>query len=476
MSIKESQTVEFKEAWRDDYLKTICAFANTECGTLYVGINDKGEVVGVDNTKKLIEDIPNKIISVLNAFANVKLMEIEGKEIVEITVPKSTFAVSFKGQFYVRSGSTTQELKGRDLQNLLLKVNNLSWDEIGVERAKMTDIDPNTVELFIRLATKENRLPAGVNGNDIEKLFRNLNLINDNGELTRAALLLFSKEPTRFFHSAFFKVGRFRGMDETDLIIQDKIEGNLFVMVDKVVDLLRAKYLMSPISYEGMLRIETLEIPEKALRETIINALIHRDYASSASISLRVFDSKIVVWNDGELNKISIADLKKTHDSYPRNPLLAKIFFMSGYIEAWGRGIKTIVDETVKSGLPEPEFAARQNGLEVTYQRNPMRLSEKGLNENPKVELSVRQQKAVEYVKEHGSISNKIYQEINNVSKPTATRDLAEMVAFQIFESQGSGRGLTYILSAHNRLIIGSIKGSKMNVVFLQLMQYSYYG
>lgn len=199
MSIKESQTVEFKEAWRDDYLKTICAFANTEGGTLYVGINDKGEVVGVDNTKKLIEDIPNKIISVLNAFANVKLMEIEGKEIVEITVSKSTFAVSFKGQFYVRSGSTTQELKGRDLQNLLLKVNNLSWDEIGVERAKMTDIDPNTVELFIRLATKENRLPAGVNGNDIEKLFRNLNLINDNGELTRAALLLFSKEPTRFF-------------------------------------------------------------------------------------------------------------------------------------------------------------------------------------------------------------------------------------------------------------------------------------
>lgn len=106
-------------------------------------------------------------------------------------------------------------------------------------------------------------------------------------------------------------MGRFRGMDETDLIIQDKIEGNLFVMVDKVVDLLRAKYLMSPISYEGMLRIETLEIPEKALRETIINALIHRDYASAASISLRVFDSKIVVWNDGELNKISIADLKK---------------------------------------------------------------------------------------------------------------------------------------------------------------------
>ena len=328
MNIQESQTVEFKESWRDEYLKTICAFANTDGGTLYVGINDKGEAVGVDNSKKLIEDIPNKIISVLNAFANVKLTVAEGKEVVEITVTKSTFAVSFKGQFYIRCGSTTQELKGRDLQNLLLKVNNLSWDEIGVERAKIADIDPNAVELFIRLAAKENRLPGGVDGKDVEKLFRNLNLINEDGELTRAALLLFGKEPTRFFHSAFFKIGRFRGTDETDLIIQDKIEGNLFVMVDQAISLLRAKYLMSPISYEGMLRIETLEIPEKALRETIINALIHRDYASSAAISLRVFDSKIVVWNDGELNKISISDLKKPHDSYPRNPLLAKVFFM----------------------------------------------------------------------------------------------------------------------------------------------------
>lgn len=106
---------------------------------------------------------------------------------MEITVSKSTFAVSYKGQFYIRSGSTTQELKGRDLQNLLLKVNNLSWDEIGVDRAKIADIDTDTVERFVSLAIKENCLPVGVDGTDIEKLFRNLNLINDNGELTRAA-------------------------------------------------------------------------------------------------------------------------------------------------------------------------------------------------------------------------------------------------------------------------------------------------
>lgn len=135
---------------------------------------------------------------------------------------------------------------------------------------------------------------------------------------------------------------------------------------------------------------------------------------------------------------------------------------MSGYIEAWGRGIKTIIDETVKSGLPEPEFVARQNGLEVTYQRNPMRLSEKGIESTPKVELSARQQKAVEYVKKHGSISNKIYQEINICSDSTAKRDLTQMAELGVFETIGKGRNLQYVLSGHNRVNPYLFKNKKM--------------
>lgn len=345
MNLQESQTVEFKESWRDEYLKTVCAFANTNGGILYIGVNDKGEVVGVDNVRKLIEDLPNKVMNAFVLAVEVEVEEQNGKQFIKMTVPKSNVALSCNGKFYSRSGSTTQELKGGALQRLLLKANNLSWDEVGVDNATYDDIDTETVSRFVARATEFNRLPSGIDSNNIRQLFQNLKLLTKEGELTRAAILLFGKEPTRFFRCATFKIGRFRGTDPTDLIIQDKVEGNLFTMFEQVIDFLKSKYLLSPISYQGMQRVETLEIPDKAIREAILNALIHRDYTSPAAISLRVYDPTVTIWNDGELERLHIEDLSREHDSYQRNPLIADIFYRAGYIEAWGRGTLTIIEK-----------------------------------------------------------------------------------------------------------------------------------
>jgi len=446
MILQESQTVEFKESWRDEFLKTVCAFSNTDGGTLYIGINDRGEVVGVDNIKKLLEDLPNKVMNTFVIVVDIEAAEENGKQFVKISVPKSQIALSYHGKFYARSGSTTQELKGAALQKLLLKTNNLSWDEIGVDNAAFDDIDEETVTRFVIRATEYNRLPMGINSKNIKQLFQNLKLLTKEGELTRAAILLFGKEPTRFFSCAIFKIGRFRGINPTDLIIQDKVEGNLFTMFEQVIDFLKSKYLLSPISYQGMQRVETLEIPDSSIREAVLNSLIHKDYTSSSAISLRVYDPTISIWNDGELEKLSIEDLSKEHDSYQRNPLIADIFYRAGYIEAWGRGTLTIIEETVKSGLPKPTFQSRQGGLEVIFQRNPMRLSD-NTEKKQKKQISERQQKAIGYIKEHGTISNKIYQEINNVSKPTATRDLQNLVSLEIIEMTGTaGENIKYIL------------------------------
>lgn len=446
MNLQESQTVEFKESWRDEYLKTVCAFANTNGGILYIGINDKGEVVGVDNVRKLIEDLPNKVMNAFVLAVEVEVEEQNGKQFIKMTIPKSNVALSCNGKFYSRSGSTTQELKGGALQRLLLKTNNLSWDEIGVDNATYDDIDTETVSRFVTRATEYNRLPSGIDSKNIRQLFQNLKLLTKEGELTRAAILLFGKEPTRFFSCATFKIGRFRGTDPTDLIIQDKVEGNLFTMFEQVIDFLKSKYLLSPISYQGMQRVETLEIPDKAIREAILNALIHRDYTSPAAISLRVYDPTVTIWNDGELERLHIEDLSREHDSYQRNPLIADIFYRAGYIEAWGRGTLTIIEETTKSGLPAPVFKTRQGGLEVIFQRNPMRLSDKGILKTD-FQLSARQQKAVDYVRENGNISNSIYQELTGVSKRTATNDLAELVLNSVFEKRGSsGESVKYFL------------------------------
>jgi ATP-dependent DNA helicase RecG len=141
-------------------------------------------------------------------------------------------------------------------------------------------------------------------------------------------------------------------------------------MPDKVMDLLKAKYLLSPIHYEGLQRVEALEIPEKAMREAVLNAIIHRDYASTSNIDLRIFDSTISLWNHGDLPpQLDIEKLKDTHASYPRNKLIANIFYRAGYIEAWGRGIQTIVEEVVTNGLLSPTFTNDKWSFTVTFYR-----------------------------------------------------------------------------------------------------------
>lgn len=446
MNIQESQTVEFKETWRDEYLKTICAFMNTKGGVFYIGIDDNANVIGVDNIKKHLEDLPNKVMNAFVLNIDIEIEQENGIQFIKMNIPKSSVALSYHGKFYTRSGSTTQELKGAALQRLLLRANNLSWDEIGVENATFEDIDNETVSLFVRKSIENNRLPLATDHINTRQLFQNLKLLTKEGELTRASILLFGKQPTRFFTCATFKIGRFNGTDPTDLIIQDKVEGNLFTMIDQVIDFLKSKYLLSPISYKGMQRIETLEIPDKAIRESILNAMIHREYASTMSISLRVYDPSISIWNDGELEKLNIEDLSREHDSFQRNPLLADIFYRAGYIESWGRGTLTIIEETIKSGLSTPVFRTRQGGLEVIFSRNPLRSLDSTFKTITQ-KLSPRQQKAIEYLKQNSEINNTIYQELNNISKPTATRDLQHLVSIGLIKKTGtSGGSIKYIL------------------------------
>ena len=122
----ENQNIEYKESWRDEYLGWICAFANSQGGKLYIGVNDKGEVVGVSNSHRLLEDIPNKIVTVLGLVCDINLLTEDGKEYLEIVVEASNVPISFKGEYHVRSGATKQVLKGNALQQFLLKKNGMT--------------------------------------------------------------------------------------------------------------------------------------------------------------------------------------------------------------------------------------------------------------------------------------------------------------------------------------------------------------
>ncbi len=140
-------------------------------------------------------------------------------------------------------------------------------------------------------------------------------------------------------------------------------------MTDRVIRTLD-KYLIRPIHYEGLIRVEPLEIPESALREAILNAIIHKLY-SGAHIQMRVFSDRLELWNEGALpDGWTIEQLKQAHSSKPRNPNLARIFYMAGLIEHWGRGIDKIIRQTTNAGLKEPQFKDFCNGLQVTFYRD----------------------------------------------------------------------------------------------------------
>jgi len=437
----ENQNIEWKESWRDEYLKWICGFANAKGGKIIIGKNDNGEIVGLAKAKRLMEDIPNKIQTQLGILCDVDLKDEEGKDYIEIDVKPYDVLISYQGKYHYRSGSTKQELKGNTLNKLLLKKAGKTWDDVVEPRAKLEDIDTLAIEAFKKGATTSKRLPFIVDEENIEQILDNLLLLED-GNLKRSAILLFGKNPCRFFINAFVKIGRF-GQTDDDLRFQEIIEGNAFQLADKTLEVLDRKFFVSPISYIGLQRVESWEYPYEAIREVILNAIIHRDYMG-APIQISVYDDKLIVWNEGSLPEgLTFEDLKKKHSSRPHNPILASTFFKGGLIEAWGRGTIKIINECKKAGLPEPIIEYSSGGISVTILKN--QFDEKSLIEKG---LSTRQIKAIEYLKENRNITNKIYQEICEVSKATATRDLTELIEkFKLLERSGEvGAGTSYKL------------------------------
>ena len=364
----ESQLVEYKESWRDEYLKWLCGFANAQGGRLYIGVDDHGNIVGLTDAKKLMEDIPNKIVSLLGIVADVNLLNENGKDYICIEVSPYKVPIAYKGIYHYRSGSTKQELTGAALHDFLFRKMGLTWDGASYTNATIDCIDPNAVAYFLRKAIASGRLPAEFESSDIKTVLENLDLFSEDGKLKNAAILCFAKRPSKYFAATEFKIGRF-GARQSDLMFQDVVEGNLIQMADRVIDILKSKYLKNPIHYEGLLRVEELELPEKALREAILNAIIHRDYTGS-QIQMRVWDDRIELWNDGELPfGQTIESLKETHSSKPRNRCIANVFYKAGFIESWGRGIDKICYGFKDKGFAEPEFSHNSGGVLVTLYR-----------------------------------------------------------------------------------------------------------
>ena len=432
--IEESQNVEHKESWRDEYLKWICGFANAQGGRMYIGVDDDRQVVGVENAKRLMEDIPNKVRDVLGIIVDVYLLKEDEKEYIEIVVPPYSNPINYKGQYHYRSGSTKQELKGSALNRFLLERGGIHWDEYLIPNVTVADLSEEAFKRFRREAAESGRVDKDVLEDSNEVLIENLLLKDETGQLKRSAVMLFHPQPERFVPGAYVKLGFFAGEDD-ELVFQDEIHGPLMLQVDEVIRLLEERYLVRVISYMKHHRQEKIEYPEDSLRESVLNAITNKDYTSGYPIQISVYPDHLSVWNYGQLPEgWTVGRLFVKHPSMPLNRSLANVFFRSGDIESWGRGYRRIVRGNEAAGLLPP-IVETEDGLRVTHY----------VDVTAQVRAMGADERAIpilEHVLKYHKVTNGDVQKMLGVSKPTATRILQRLDV--VLELVGHGVGSYY--------------------------------
>jgi ATP-dependent DNA helicase RecG len=426
----ENQNIEYKSSWRDEYLRWICGFANANGGILYIGKDDNGNVVDIKNTKKLMEDLPNKITTVLGIVVDVNLHETAQGDFIEIIVEPQPNPVNYKGEYHYRSGATKQELKGAALDKFLLQKQGRRWDSVLVPNVSISDLKQDTFVFFKEKGIKSNRIAESSLNDTPAQMFENLKLVEKN-LLKRAALLLFHPDPEKFVTGAYIKIGFFR--TDSDLLFQNEIHGNLFEQVEKTMELLLTKYTKALISYEGISRVEIYEYPKDALREALLNAITHKDYTGPYPVQISVYKDKIMLWNYGQLpENWTIEDLLGKHSSQPRNPDIANAFFRSGYVESWGRGMDKMRNLCSEAHIPLPQFSCKGNDFWTIFRKdiyNKEDLSKLGLNE--------RQIDALLFFKMEGEITTSAYMQRYNIAERTARNDLNKLVENKLLTKQG---------------------------------------
>jgi predicted HTH transcriptional regulator len=318
--------------------------------------------------------------------------------------------------------------------------------------ATLDGLDPRAVAAFVRRAREERQFPLA-EGAAMVDVLTHLNLLL-NGQPTKAAVLLFGRNPHRFLPSAEVRCMHFHGTEIARPVPFYRIfKGNLFDQVDLAHDFVmsklnrsvgtRAESAQAPVRYE---------IPSDVVREAIVNAIAHRDYASDAAVQVLVFADRFEVWNPGQLPPpLTPEKLRHPHSSIARNHRVCETLFLARYIEKFGTGTLMMIRECRTHALPEPDFLQRSGEFVTTVARDWLTekvIAELGLNE--------RQKQAVTFVRTQQRIGNIEYQQLSRTIKKTASRDLDDLVRKGVFDRVGTtGRGTYYCLARK-----GDIKGT----------------
>ena len=439
MLLFENQNIEFKQEYVPDIRKEVMGFANAEGGTVYVGIRKDGTVFGVGDPDGVILQIVNSLKDALAPdimpFVRVNSVEIEGKQVVEINVTTGTnrpYYLREKGLkpsgVYVRKGSSTQPMTEEGIREMILQNSCRSFELCRSMNQELTfhTLQAEMQKRLIELGTSQ---------------MRTLKLIGEDGLYTNLALLLSDQCETTT------KVALFQGTDKEVFRDRKEFTGSILKQLEEVYQFINLLN-KTKATFSGLDRTDMRDYPEEAVRESLLNSIVHRDYSFSGSNLVNIYENRMEFVSLGGL--VSGLELKSIFlgVSQSRNPNLAAVFYRMRLIESYGTGIGKI-ERAYKTYQFQPEFETAKGVFRVTLpNRNEKQEREERAKDHVDTMVSLNEQKSliVQYAKENGSVTRKEVEDLIGAGTTKAFRLLKELCEAGKLEQKGNGKLSTYVI------------------------------
>lgn len=422
---RESDSIELKSQVIPDICKEVIGFANTNGGTVYIGIEDNGIIVGVDDEDKIILQLNNMIRDSIKPditmFVKYEAIILEDKKVIAIKVQRGTDRPYYLGNkglkpagVYVRNGTSTDPASEANIRKMIKETDGDSFENMRSLEQNLSFNETN--EQFKKRNIVFN-----------EAKMKSLGLFLKDGEYSNVAFLL-SDQCT-----ATIKTATFNGTDKLNFQDRKEYSGSLFEQMENVYQYLEMRN-KKRASFNGLYRIDTLDYPLDALREALLNCLVHRDYSFSASTLISVYDDRIEFVSVGGLpDGINLDDIL-LGISACRNPKLAAIFYRLELIEAYGTGIPKIMSSYKDTGF-EPKIEVTNNAFKITLPNLNYSIDEQTETEDNRI---------VAFIDKNGFITRKDVEELLGISQTSANRILKDMVDKSVLYRIGNGKSIKY--------------------------------
>ena len=444
MSYQESETVELKSAVVDDIKKEIIAFANSDGGKLYIGVRDDGEVAGLDDPDGTALQVSNMVRDSIKPditmFLHYQTIEEDGKKIIEISVQRGTnrpYYIAKKGMrpegVYVRQGYASVPATDTAIRCMIKETDGDRFETMRCLDQELTFEDTKKEFQFHEIELGPQQM-------------RTLKLVENDGLYSNLALLLSDQNP----HT--IKVAVFQGTKQ--MIFKDRREfgGSLMKQMNEVYEYIDFRNQIRA-TIEKLSRIDVRDYPVIAVREALLNLLVHRDYSFSASALISIYDDRIEFVSIGGLMPgIDLEDIM-AGISVCRNQNLANVFYRLHLIEAYGTGLTKIM-EAYEETSEKPVISTTKNSFKITlpnvnakYETRAVPAPSENSLSAPVPKIDNNEQRVLSYVREHGAITRPEAEELLDTSASTASRLIKKMVKAGLLLPHGKARSTRYTLT-----------------------------